>query len=111
MASDRCKLRARNHDFTLHGQSSQSSMLGVHAQVIHLETSAAGGVSWEQVDDAQLTSGNGSNGSNGSGAPKKALKVKVPKWCGRWVVGMNDYADGVVGAKSKNIAGTRSLAA
>ena len=48
------------------------------------------------------------NVSNGNGAgpePKKALKVQVPKWCGQWVVGMDDYADGVVGAKSKNIAG------
>ena len=72
-----------------------------------METSAAGGVSWEQVEEGQLSGG--SNGSNGSGekAPKKAMKVKVPTWCGQWVVGMNDYADGVVGAKSKNIAGVR----
>ena len=85
-------------------------MHDVYMQAIYLETSAAGGVSWEQVDEGQLTGGSngssGSNGSNGTGrAPKKAMQVKVPKWCGKWVVGMNDYADGVVGAKSKNIAG------
>ena len=36
---------------------------------------------------------------------KKQMKVKVPKWCGKWVVGMDDFKEGVVGAKSKNIAG------
>lgn len=75
-------------------------------QAIYLETSAAGGVTWEQVEEGRLVTG-GSNGSNGSGekAPKKTLKVKVPTWCGQWVVGQNDFKDGVVGAKSKNIAG------
>jgi len=34
------------------------------------------------------------------------MTVKVPKWCGQWVVGMDDFKEGVVGAKSKNIAGT-----
>lgn len=64
------------------------------------------------MDEAQLSpaASNGSNGSNGAG-PKKALQVKVPKWCGKWVVGMDDYADGVVGAKSKNIAGGFRLCA
>lgn len=36
---------------------------------------------------------------------KQKLSVKVPKWCGKWVVGMDDFKEGVVGAKSKNIAG------
>lgn len=36
-----------------------------------------------------------------------ALKISVPKWCGKWVVGMDEYKDGVVGAKSKNLAGLR----
>lgn len=77
-------------------------------KAIYLETSAAGGVTWEQVEEGRLVTG-GSNGSNGSGekAPKKTLKVKVPTWCGQWVVGQNDFKDGVVGAKSKNIAGLR----
>ncbi len=33
------------------------------------------------------------------------LQVKVPKWCGQYVVGMDGYRGGVVGAKSKNLAG------
>lgn len=35
------------------------------------------------------------------------LKIEVPSWCGRWVVGMDEYKDGVVGAKSKNLAKLR----
>jgi alpha-glucan,water dikinase len=31
--------------------------------------------------------------------------VEVPQWNGKWVVTMDQYKDGVVGAKSKNIAG------
>ena len=40
---------------------------------------------------------------------KKQMTVKVPKWCGKWVVGMDDFKEGVVGAKSKNIAGTATM--
>lgn len=35
------------------------------------------------------------------------LRIEIPTWCGRWVVGMDEYADGVVGAKSKNLANLR----
>lgn len=35
------------------------------------------------------------------------IKVTVPKWPGKWVVSMDEYKDGVVGAKSKNLAGLR----
>ena len=37
------------------------------------------------------------------------MKVKVPKWCGKWVVGMDEFKEGVVGAKSKNIAGQHRM--
>ena len=36
---------------------------------------------------------------------RRKLKISIPKWCGKWVVSMDEYKDGVVGAKSKNIAG------
>ena len=35
--------------------------------------------------------------------------TNIPRWCGKWVVGMDGYKDGVVGAKSKNLAGEYSL--
>ncbi len=36
---------------------------------------------------------------------RRKLKISIPKWCGKWVVSMDEYKDGVVGAKSKNLAG------
>ena len=35
------------------------------------------------------------------------LKIEVPQWSGKWVVSMDEYCNGVVGAKSKNLAGLR----
>lgn len=49
-----------------------------------------------------------SNGAGGEGhekTPKRKIEVKVPEWCGKWVVSMDEFADGVVGAKSKNLGG------
>lgn len=64
-----------------------------------VQTTAAGGVSWEAVEEKAA-----------SAAPKakkvkKQMTVKVPKWCGKWVVSMDEFKEGIVGAKSKNIAG------
>ena len=33
--------------------------------------------------------------------------MEVPQWSGKWVVSMDEYKPGVVGAKSKNLAGLR----
>jgi hypothetical protein len=41
-----------------------------------------------------------------TGAPRN-LRITIPKWCGRWAVGMDEFKDGVVGAKSRNIANLR----
>jgi len=35
------------------------------------------------------------------------LQISIPHWCGKWVVPMADFKDGVVGAKSKNLANLR----
>lgn len=64
-----------------------------------MQTTAAGGVSWEVVEEQAAQSGPKEK------KKKKQMTVKVPKWCGKWVVGMDDFKEGVVGAKSKNIAG------
>jgi len=77
----------------------------VRAQVLYLETTAAGGVTWEEVDSARLSGGGGGGGAR---APRRRLSIKIARWCGRWAVGMDDFADGVVGAKSKNLAGARA---
>lgn len=67
--------------------------------VITAQTTAAGGVSWEVVEEQAPSS------APKEKKKKKQMKVKVPKWCGKWVVGMDDFKEGIVGAKSKNIAG------
>ena len=64
-----------------------------------VQTTAAGGVSWEVVKEQAASS------APKDKKKKKQMKVKVPKWCGKWVVGMDNFKEGVVGAKSKNIAG------
>ena len=71
---------------------------------MYFETTAAGGVSWEEVQESQLKGG-GEGGSERKSHRK--LKISIPKWCGKWVVSMDEYKDGVVGAKSKNLAGVR----
>jgi len=77
------------------------------AQVLYLETTAAGGVTWEEVDSARLSGGAGAGGAR---AARRRLSISIPRWCGRWAVGMDEFADGVVGAKSKNLAGAPARA-
>lgn len=67
-----------------------------------VQTTAAGGVSWEAVEQQTAAAPKEKK-------KKKQMTVKVPKWCGKWVVGMDDFKEGVVGAKSKNIAGTATV--
>ena len=69
-------------------------------KAVSLTTSAAGGVSWESVKDSELAPKEGSDAR-----PSRKLSIKIPEWCGKWVVAMDEFADGVVGAKSKNLAG------
>ena len=43
-----------------------------------------------------------------SSASSPAMKdVKPPRWCGKWAVAADEFTDGVVGAKSKNLAALR----
>ena len=58
-------------------------------------------MTWEEVEEAQLKG----EGGGASREPAKKLTISIPQWCGKWVVSMDEYADGVVGAKSKNLAG------
>lgn len=75
-------------------------------QAVYFETTAAGGVSWEEVQEAQLKGGEGGSERRS----RRKLKISIPKWCGKWVVPMDEYRDGVVGAKSKNLAGAHGSA-
>ena len=77
------------------------SLLQPFKHISAIQATAAGGVTWEEEDEQPAAA---------AAAPKekkakKKMTVKVPKWCGKWVVGMDEFKEGVVGAKSKNIAG------
>jgi hypothetical protein len=72
-------------------------------QAVYFETTAAGGISWEEVQESQLKGD--TDGSADKKQARKKLSISIPKWCGKWVVSMDEYKDGVVGAKSKNLAG------
>lgn len=72
-------------------------------QAVYFETTAAGGISWEEVQESQLKGD--ADGSADKKQARKKLSISIPKWCGKWVVSMDEYKDGVVGAKSKNLAG------
>ena len=69
-------------------------------KALSLSATAAGGVSWESADDSELSPKEGSEAK-----PRRKLSIKIPQWCGKWVVTMDEFADGIVGAKSKNLAG------
>jgi alpha-glucan,water dikinase len=71
------------------------------AQAIYLETTAAGGVTWEEVEESKLSP----TDAGAEKKPKRSIKINIPKWCGKWVVSMDEYGPGIVGAKSKNLAG------
>lgn len=53
-----------------------------------------------------VTGAAGGGDGVGPGAPRN-LPITIPKWCGKWAVGMDEFKEGVVGAKSRNIANLR----
>lgn len=53
-----------------------------------------------------LSGGDGTHGGPAPGAPRD-LRITIPRWCGSWAVGMDEFKEGVVGAKSRNLANLR----
>ena len=90
---------------------------------ISISTTAAGAVRWSIVNDQALqeaTMGSSSSGtssfeSDGTSSistdlgESRLLDPRPPAWCGQWVVEMDGFESGTVGAKSKNLAGLRGL--
>ena len=70
---------------------------------VAMTTTAAGAVSWTEVSQADASSSDSNSGS----LPQN-LSIQKPKWCKKYAVGMDEFADGVVGAKSRNLAGLRN---
>jgi alpha-glucan,water dikinase len=73
---------------------------------VEIGTTAAGGVTWQAVEGGSSSSSLSSVDGNGVSHHKK-LVMSVPAWSKQWAVQMDGFKDGVVGAKSKNLAGLR----
>lgn len=69
---------------------------------VELGTTTAGGVTWKE---AEASSGNGTHAQHAQ--HQKKLQMSVPAWCKKWTVQMDGFKNGIVGAKSKNLAGLR----
>jgi len=74
----------------------------LEGEYISIHTTAAGSVTWEKVDGDELASS-----LSDASAPMKVLSVTKPTWCKQWSIGIGEFRDGVVGAKSKNLANLR----
>ena len=84
---------------TCHDKDPLEEMRGYVGQLLSIQTTAAGKVTWNLAEDAQLAA----SGGSATPASKPSLKMSIPDWCGKWAVPMAEYEDGVVGAKSKNL--------
>jgi alpha-glucan,water dikinase len=82
---------------------------------LRVKTTAAGAVTWSSVGEegqqaAAASDGAASSASSPSDGRAPRLSIgKAPQWCGKWALTMPEFRDGVVGAKSKNLAAMRSL--
>lgn len=77
-----------------------------HDRYLRFTTTAAGAVTWVSPSLQSIDSFTGAAAFEDREPPAK-INITIPKWCGKWVVGMDEFKDGVVGAKSRNIANLR----
>lgn len=75
------------------------SLKGKH---ITVSATAAGSVTWEEGSNADSAGCS----SKDKMTPSK-IKITKPQWCKKWALGMDEFKDGLVGAKSKNLAKLR----
>ncbi|EFN51271.1 hypothetical protein CHLNCDRAFT_37464 [Chlorella variabilis] len=89
---------------TCYDASQLGDLEAMAGKMVACETTPAGSVKWREADAAEVA-------AHAAGARQAAargpIRVNIPKWSGKWVVGMDGFQDGVVGAKSKNLAGLR----
>jgi alpha-glucan,water dikinase len=101
-------VRARNMRVLFaacHDPAGLDALAALEGARVELRTTAAGAVTYAEAADAPGAGGGA--GAEGGGVRRKALQLSSPTWRGQWAVGMDAFADGVVGAKSKNLAGLR----
>eukprot|EP01025_Chloroclados_australasicus_P029393 TRINITY_DN2937_c0_g1_i13.p1 TRINITY_DN2937_c0_g1~~TRINITY_DN2937_c0_g1_i13.p1 ORF type:complete len:933 (-),score=168.34 TRINITY_DN2937_c0_g1_i13:30-2582(-) len=80
-------------------------------KVTEFNVTAAGQVTWEFTDESEMYQPEATmemDSSRGLMRTKsRRLRIDIPEWCGLWVVKMKQFGDGIVGAKSKNLAALR----
>uniref|UniRef100_A0A383VC26 Uncharacterized protein n=1 Tax=Tetradesmus obliquus TaxID=3088 RepID=A0A383VC26_TETOB len=106
-------VRARNMHVlfaTCHDEEPLKQIKDAAGQYLRFKPTAAGAVTWvspslQSIDafTGGILSGESQQGLN----QVLNLTIDIPSWCGKWVLPMNEFKDGVVGAKSKNIANLR----
>lgn len=74
------------------------------SKILRFSPAASGEVRWEEVSEEDMQT---EPTATSNGMTRTRLKMTIPKWCGKHVVSMDEFRDGVVGAKSRNIAGLR----
>jgi alpha-glucan,water dikinase len=89
-----------------HDEEQLDEVARLEGALVDIGTTAAGSVTWEAVEGGNSASGANENGASNTQLHKK-LTVSVPAWSKKWAVQMDGFKDGVVGAKSKNLAGLR----
>jgi len=108
-------VRARNLRVlfaTCHDAEPLEELAAAAGTLVRVKTTAAGAVTWSAAAEPGAEAGAAASSSS-SLADGKAPRLsigKAPEWCGKWALTMPEFRDGVVGAKSKNLAAMRALA-
>ena len=102
-------VRARNGCVLLAGcydAGPIDALVAAAGQRVAVSTTAAGDVAW-RVADASDDDAATSTPSSPPLSARRFASLKPPPFCGEWAVPSSRFADGVVGAKSRNLAALR----
>ncbi|KAG1681344.1 hypothetical protein FOA52_007392 [Chlamydomonas sp. UWO 241] len=100
-------VRARNMKVlfaTCHDDGPLNDIRAMAGKTLHFTTTASGSVSFAEAQAGELDAEKTKQDTAKSGLN---LKISVPTWPGKWAVSMDEYKQGVCGAKSNNLAGLR----
>jgi len=103
-------VRARNMKVlfaTCHDEEPLQEIRSRVGEYLRFKPTAAGAVTWVSPSLQSIDSFSGRMLLGDEGGPPLNLHISIPTWCNKWVVKMDEFRDGVVGAKSKNIANLR----
>lgn len=91
-----------------HDEEQLDEVARLEGVTLQVGTTAAGSVALQAIEGGSSSSSISSVDENGATRHHhKKLTMTVPAWSKQWAVQMDGFKDGVVGAKSKNLAGLR----